>query len=136
MGARVMLPGWEATLARLTAPGPMEWDWSRCNCALWVADVVREITGRDFADEWRVLPGDGRSVVRQVANAGGLGACVTRSMGEPIDPLRAQRGDVVLHSDGKRDGLGVCTGRAIAYLSREGIRHRPVTDGVMAWSVR
>lgn len=136
MGSRVMLPGWEGELARLTAQRRMQWDWSTLNCALWAADVVRAITGRDYAADWRVLPNDGCAIMKQVDNAGGLSACVTASVGEPMPVNQAQRGDLVLHAGIGGEALGVCIGDRIAFLGRRGVMHRPLRDGIMAWSVR
>lgn len=104
-------------------------------CALWVGDVVLEMTGTDYVEEYRGLPKDA-ALERLRADMGGLRKKLAALFGEPIHPAFAQRGDVVVRND-ERGTLGVCDGQYSAFLSDNGLPARePTLSCLEAYRVR
>lgn len=127
--------GWEHDLHEVIE-GAREapFSWGRHDCATWVADVRRALTGIDAAARWRgtyrTAPGAMRAIRR--SGARDLAEAVTRELGGPLaSPSLAQRGDIV--SDGA--ALGVCLGAEAAFLGPDGLVFRPLAVCTMAWRV-
>jgi len=132
-------PDWEARLAAFMArPGTdMPFDMGRLSCAIWTADAVIAMTGRDPAETWRHLPADERGIILELRTRhGDLMAATTAALGPPVDPRMAQRGDVVLHLVSRgRQALGICIGRQFAALADNHIATRAMVHAIAAWRV-
>jgi hypothetical protein len=134
---------WPARLdTALTEARTRPFEWGGGNggqdCCLFPADVVKALTGVDFAAEYR---GQYHSqfgavrIMRKIAG-GGVDAVATRALGEPLPfPLMAQRGDVVAFAASLGLSLGICLGARIAATGPEGLTFVSITDALMAWHV-
>lgn len=108
--------------------------WGEHDCALWTASVVAAITGVDYAAEWRGKYASELGAIKHLLRGGhqSVDSLATNTLGEPIAPLLAQRGDVMLF-DG---ALGVCIGTAGAFVTlEEGLTFVPLAQCVKAWRV-
>src|SRR5690606_29994477 len=66
------------------------------DCALFAADWIVECTGADPIAPLRGQWTDERSALRILQDNGGIEALACRYLGDPIAPLLARRGDIVL----------------------------------------
>lgn len=119
---------------------PHKFDWSEHNCALFAADAVMEITGKDYAVAYRGLKNKAL-ILRKLKRAGGLNGVLTSYLGEPVPVLTARRGDVVLMSvflnptGANAEAVGICTGKDVALLTKSGITYYPLCEGKLAWRI-
>lgn len=128
------LPGWEAELARqIERARDVPFRWGLHDCATWAFDVRLALTGQDAAVAWRGLYSTERGAARMLRRLGHdtLAGLCRAILGDPIQPLCAQRGDIVL-ADG---AIGVCVGGAGVFVAREGFTSRPMGAAAMAWKV-
>ena len=131
------LPGWESRLAQcIDDARGRAFAWGVHDCATWVADVRRALTGEDAAADWRGKYSTEAGAIRAVRRRGypGLAAWVSDLLGGPLDsPLMAQRGDIVL--DGTTGALGIATSGAAAFVSPDGLVFLQMDRCAMAWRV-
>lgn len=125
----------EQLAAALDAVRDLPFVWGERDCCLWTADVVRVLTGVDFAASWRGRYRSASGAWRRLARAGGLARVVTDLLGAPIAPLSARRGDVVLALLDSGASLGVVTDRGGAFKATVGISFLPLSGCVSAWRV-
>lgn len=99
-----------------------EWDW---HCA----DHALRAVGRDLWAEIGIEPRDARSAAQvfRWLNARTFKDAVTAVLGEPVCPLMARRGDIVMVDN----ALGVCRGEWVECLDRM----QPLRRGECAWRV-
>lgn len=111
--------------------------WGMHDCALWAADVVEAMTGRDPAESYRGRYTTPRSAIKTLRDHGfaDLGEAITDALGEPIEPKLAQRGDVVLVAGPAGEAAGICIGSISATPSRQGLFFAPMAAWVKAWRV-
>lgn len=127
---------WPAVLNRhLDESKTLAFRWGEADCALWVSDYVKRVTGVDHAEafrgRYRTAQG-ARMALRRAGYDGVERLAAARLPGVPI--AFARRGDVVLHPDGQ--ALGICNGRVSHFLSvHGGLTDLPTLDCVKAWSV-
>jgi len=119
----------------------VEFAWGEMDCCLFVADVIRDMTGHDYAASWRGRYGSETGALRMIAEYGSLVALASSVFGE-IKPFWAVRaGDPVLLSRGVveqdriNQALGIFDGDQIAYLTDCGLDRAPVTAAVGCWHV-
>lgn len=119
----------------------LTFQWGKTDCALWVCDAVKEITGRDLAtgyrDHYKSKSGAAR-FMKRMAGGGLLEVAekFTREAGvEPIPVDLAQRGDVVIFDGPLGDTLGICLGRMIAATGPEGLTFCPARLAMKAWRI-
>lgn len=114
----------------------MPFGWGSNDCVTLAADWVREATGADPIADIRGWV-DARSALLTIEALGGLRQAVTDRLGAEIPVLTAQRGDVVMHEETVRPGLGVCIAEQfMAPLEEGGIVMVPMNRAVCAWGVR
>lgn len=82
-------------------------EWGKRDCCLFAADAVRAMTGEDYAAEFRGRYRTARGARQVLAAFGGVAGIMGRCGLEEINPLMAQRGDVVLVNTDAGDALGV-----------------------------
>jgi hypothetical protein len=110
------------------------------DCALFAADVVKEITGTDYAAELRGYDSQ-LSAYRIVKQFGSIESMVTKLLGkEPIHPSGAHRGDVVLASLELASGeqgeiLGIVAGARCFAPTAKGLRTFPRSAARLAWRI-
>jgi hypothetical protein len=109
--------------AYLNAWSSRTFDWRTANCA-------------QFAAGW-VEPRTKREAMRRITSYGSdLAEAVTLHLGEQIEPVYAQAGDVVILRLTLSTALGICTGRLAATLTEGGgLVMVPMTHAVNAWRI-
>lgn len=134
---------WEGRLASLIDKArDTSFEWGKHDCALFAADGVQALTGFDPASPYR---GRYRSekeagkILSKVGGLIGLMETVAESQGwRSVEPLFAQRGDVVMAEVDGLMPLGVCTGSHFAFLMEpKGLVELDVMDKrvLMAWRI-
>ena len=101
---------WQAALsafvaARLHVP----FAWGSNDCCLFAADAVQAMTGIDHAAELRDY-GSALEAARLIADRGGLARIASGALGDPVAPVFASVGDVVLIENEGRELLALCNG--------------------------
>lgn len=124
--------------ARLEAARDREFVWGEHDCALFAADVARDLTGVDHAAAFRGQYATAAGAARALRKhgRGTLRATAGAMLGAEIEPLKAQRGDLLLWVQSERgETLGVCVGAQGAFAGPKGLVFIPVKDCVTAWRV-
>lgn len=130
------LPDWQLRLEAFVAQRQaMPFAWGANDCALFAADAVRAITGRDPAPHMRGHRNARQAIRSQRAHCG-LGSLAVAALGPSMPVQQAAVGDVVLVRVGKRLALGVCNGATALGPGAQGLAALPMTDAVLAWGVR
>ena len=135
------LPDWPARLAAFIAERrsrPFAWGVNDCCALAW--EAAEALTGRPTLPV--VPPRVGRiSATRVIVRLGGRTVfdLARQAWGDPIDPLLAQRGDIVgaalggwSHND---PTLGVCVGSSFALAGPDCLVFAPLTVARCAWRV-
>jgi hypothetical protein len=130
-------PDWPHRLAAaIGAACTTPFAWSRHDCPTFAFDARRALTGEDAAALWRGQYNSYRGGLRLMRRLGWptLAAMGDALLGEPLAaPLLAQRGDIVLSSDGH--GFGVCLGATAVGMAPKGLIALPITTCTRAWRV-
>jgi hypothetical protein len=88
-------------------------EWGKCDCCLFSANVVRDLTGKDFARGLRSKYRSKTGALKLIAEYGSLEKLLDETLGAAHPAMLARRGDFVL-ADVPEPALGVCDGaRAI-----------------------
>lgn len=110
----------------------MPFAWGSNDCCTLAADWVLRMTGTDpILRVWD----DAHSAAVTLHSLGGMQAAVTERMGEPIDWMLAQRGDIVMMNLDGRDTLAVVMGEFAIAPGESGARLVPMGHSVCAWRV-
>lgn len=132
------LPDWPLRLdalvsTRLHAP----FCWGVHDCALFAADAVLALTGRDLAAGLRGL--GVRQALRHVRSAGGMCHLVPDILPPLTHTALAVEGDIALVEQParglKRLALGVVVGNAVLGPARTGLASVPMHCAVQCWGV-
>jgi hypothetical protein len=113
-------------------------DWGRCDCALFAADVVQALTGKDLAAPFRGLYDSRHGAARALLALGYacLEDAATAALGVPrASPALAQRGDVVMVKTAEGPALGICNGSVAACAGPDGLSFVPMPLWLKAWEV-
>lgn len=113
----------------------LPFSWGAHDCCAFAAACVEAVTGIDHFAAWRGRYRSRMGAMRWIAEAGGLPVLVSRALGEPDLPGRAQRGDVVLIGTRAGFALGVCVGSTIACAGPQGVTFVPLNEGLQCWHV-
>jgi hypothetical protein len=108
--------------------------WGSHDCATFCNDVIRVITG---IDRWPALPNysTARGAMR-ITDRGGLLSLVELSLGEPVAPSYARRGDVVFYLHPKHGpALGICNGDNFAAPGDAGLEFESMIAASHAWHI-
>jgi hypothetical protein len=127
-------PGWELALVEeIDRARGMAFAWGQHDCATWAFDVRQRLTGIDAAQAWRGRYSTAAGSVRVMRRLGWLTlpAMGCALLGDPIQPLCAQRGDIVMTGG----AFGVCAGVAGVFVAERGLTERPMTEATLAWRV-
>lgn len=108
--------------------------WGAQDCALFAADCVQAMLGRDPAADARGTYSDERGAARVLKKMGGLDGIAATRVGVEVPPAMARVGDLVLGTAG-RECLGVCTGETWHAPGEHGLLAMPMRDVLRAWRV-
>lgn len=130
----------KALTAYLAEREPAPFDWHTANCTHFAARFVELVEQREILASYS-MPVNLAGARRKQRQAGGLQGIVTAQLGrEPIAPLLAQLGDVVLlpldATDPDAQALGLCCGEQAAFVLEGGaVGLVPMSLAVAAWRV-
>lgn len=135
--------GWERRLAAIIKSGErIPFQWGLRDCALFAADCVTVVTGKDPAAAWRGKYADEASARRLIAEAGGLAAMVEAGMRaagiafERVAPAFGQRGDPCLYIGQLGETLAVVEGRMLVGQAEHGLDRAPFDTATLTWALR
>ena len=110
--------------------------WGTHDCCLFAADVVNELTGIDHAQFLRGRYRTHLGAARIIKKLGGVKVIVENALGDEIQPLLAQRGDIVLIKTKEfGDTLAVCAGEYCFAPGYNGLAKVSIQEAVAAWRV-
>ena len=136
MGQSIRQQDWPERLDEFLAK-PHVFDWVNCNCALFAADAVLEMTGHDFAKEFRSIKTK-RGMLAKLKRTYGnkVTDCAVSELGLPISLRMAKRGDVIAVKIKESSALGICLGSYSVFVSEDdGIVRIPTMECMVAWSI-
>lgn len=132
---------WDVRLADcIEASRAQPFQWGQHDCAIWAMSVRLNLRGRDVKPDWfgkyKTAKGAARHMLRM--DAKNLEEAGRITLGAPIAPLLAQRGDIVLTHDPDAPSdwpevFGVCLGRDVAVVTADGLATHPLMAARLAW---
>ena len=135
MGPDMRFDGWPEILhAEIEAAQDKPFAWGKCDCCLFAADVVKAMTGTDYASEFRGKYKTAKGAARALIKYGHK--TLSSTMNEKLPPVRfPKRGDVVMALVNGDEALGICIGSMCVFKSPDGVVQMPVSDIDAAWDV-
>lgn len=116
--------------SRRSAP----FEYGTHDCCRFAAGAVIEMTGHDYMAAFNYRSRLGAE--RLIRKAGTLDALVNRTLGEPMHPSQAGRGDVVIADLDRGATLGVCLGESCVFAADPaGLAFRPREAMRVAWRI-
>ncbi|MDQ2069311.1 DUF6950 family protein [Natronospira bacteriovora] len=108
------------------------------DCTLFVAGAIQAMTGEDLAADVRGEYASQEEAFALIDELGGSLEAICRDrLGEPVAPLQARRGDVVIGpwADQGGDTLGVVLGARVATVCNRGQTRQMLGQARLAWRV-
>lgn len=129
------VPDWPERLAEAVYAARHEpFVWGAHDCAIWTFDAVAEMTGTaSHADAWRGRYSTALGSERIMRKLGWqtMEEAVTALLGDPIPPLMAQRGDLVMAAG----SVGLCIGPWAQMIGEYGPDTILMADADAAWRI-
>lgn len=107
--------------------------WGKNDCAIFAADCVCALTGRDVALPAFRRHATERQAARLLKRHGGVAGIATAALGQPVPASGAQVGDVVLAKAGSRDMLAICNGATCIAPGPRGLAVLPMAQASLCW---
>lgn len=111
------------------------------DCCLFVANVLRDLVGKDYAAPWRDRYSTEFGARRIVATHNGLAGLAGTVFGKMKPIWAARPGSPVMLNPGMveqdciGEALGIFDGDQIVYLTDGGLQKAPITAGTGCWHV-
>jgi len=109
------------------------------DCFANTADIVQAMTGQDIISEWRGQYDTLIGAARVIKNASydGVTDWLDTITDTRIEPLKAQRGDIVARGLSRAiPSLGICVGdKALLFVHNVGAIYKPMNTVEAAWRV-
>lgn len=113
-----------------------EFKYGDFDCMLFAADIVKAMTGVDYAERFRGRYDSEKGAYEIIEEYGTPVDLLTAVIGSPpIHPAQAMRGDVVL-AELPLPTAGVCMGVACAFPTAKGLRFLPRSVITHAWRIQ
>ena len=136
-------PDWPERLkAAIESARDEPFAWGTNDCALFACNVILEITGVDFAEEFRGRYRSRRGAIRALNKIAGLGLekladhLADREGIAEVPVAFAQRGDVMLMDTPTGPALGICIGGEVAAPQENaGLAFVPAATARRAWAL-
>lgn len=132
------LEGWEKRLNdTIESARDKPFVWGTHDCALFAAECVQAVTGRDYAAPFFGQYDSVAGASALLDSHGGLEGIVAAAGFAEIPPAFATRGDLALVENDGRELLGVLelSGRFVAAPGAEGLLLLPLSQARKAWRV-
>lgn len=128
--------GWELALAEFVERRRDDpFQFGERDCCLFVCDGIEAMTGTDPGGRWRGLYQSEKGARRLIRDNGGVVGLASLAFGQPVPPLLAGRGDVVLVDTPGGDALALCIGDRLAAQGAIGIDYLPLSAAKAAWKI-
>jgi hypothetical protein len=88
--------------------------WGDFDCCQFAGRWVELASGKDILSGYEYSTK--KEAMAILSENGGLASLISKHLGEPIPPVQAKRGDVVLRDN----AAGICAGRLSYFASEEG----------------
>lgn len=107
------------------------------DCCLFAADVVKALTGTDYAAPFRGRYTTERGAKRALTiyGAGTIPATLEKILGPAQPPLMARRGDVVVANTPLGPAAGICLGTVAAFAGPSGLSRLPLSACTACWRI-
>lgn len=118
-----------------------EFRYGKLDCCLFVADVIKQLTGKDFAEPWRGKYTTEAGARRMIAEHGNMAGIASSAFGEMLPMSNVRDGSPVLigppfvEHDSISEALGICHQSRIYYLTEKGLASVSLLFGRGCWSV-
>jgi hypothetical protein len=106
--------------------------WGQLDCCLFAANVIRDMTGHDYAEDLRGTYDTQFGAARVLHRYGGLEELVDHFLGPSQAPSLARRGDVVL-GEVPEPTVGICVGHKAVFKSDGGLESLPLDLCIRSW---
>jgi len=106
------IPNWQQELNKLIEANQYRpFVWGEWDCALWAAEAIHVMTGVDYATPYRGQYASSEECAQKLRDEGpgSLYQLAVDTLGPPIHPAQARRGDVVYRAS-NMPTLGICYG--------------------------
>lgn len=136
MGQIKRIEDWPILLARYLST-PRQFCWGENDCIMFSANAILEVTGVDFAEEYRGTYTTEEEANQIIKDFGGIVRLIGSKLGNPSTNVRsAGRGDVALVTlDGVRAaGIIDESAKRAAVMTQDGIRRVPLSSVTRVWS--
>jgi len=112
-------------------------EWGDHDCCQFAGKVVAAMTGVDFSQDTQGTYSTRRESLAVIKSLGAESVedIATASLGAPINPRLAQRGDVATVKTPFGEALGICIGPKIAAPGADGLEFHPLTAALKCWRV-
>lgn len=110
-------------------------EWGQHDCCLFAARCIDAMTGSDWEGDLAACYHDEDSAKAYIVAEGGIRASVSRRFGEPVQPLLARRGDLVLVDTPMGNAVSVCIGPTLVAAGPSGFTALPLSAGLCSWRI-
>lgn len=113
-----------------------KFEWGTHDCCLWAANLVLAITGTDIAEKFRGTYSTAKDAQHILKEFGGVAELCTKYTGkEPVSPLLAAVGDLVLTDYMGQHTMAVCNGETLLATGVDGLVSLPMLAALKAWRI-
>ncbi len=110
-------------------------EWGQHDCCLFAARCIDAVTGSFWAGSLDACYQDEATALAYIKAEGGIRASVSRRFGDPVPPLLARRGDLVLVDSPLGEAVTVCVGPSLVGAAPSGLTVLPLSAGLCAWRI-
>ena len=110
--------------------------WGEHDCCLFAANVIKIITGVDFAAPFRGKYSTQLGAIRALKRygSGDLTSTLNMIFGEPVSKLNVRRGDVALVANSGEPAMAIVF-NGLWYVGVNGLVKTTMTDALVFWRV-
>lgn len=109
--------------------------WGDNDCCLFVARVVDAMSDTNHEMTLRDKYQDEQTALEYISLSGGIADAVDTFIGSHKSEGRPMRGDVVLFNGENGETLGICVGRYIAAMGKDGVVFADRPSMICYWSI-
>lgn len=116
-------------------------EYGKLDCFLFVCNVIRDVSGIDYATPWRGKYHSEAGALREIARYGGFVDAMTAAFGKVRPIWSVRTGDPVLlsremaESDSIGNAIGLYDGSVIRYMADGQLCEAPIMAGRGCWRV-
>ena len=109
--------------------------WGQHDCCLFAARCIDAMTDSKWAIDLELWYWDEATALAYIESEGSIRASVSRRFGDPVPPLLARRGDIVLVDSPIGEAVTVCVGPSLVGAAPSGLTVLPLSAGLCAWRI-